>query len=439
MWGVRFFSSILSLLAMAAASSFLTGCANFKLLGKDLDLIDRTYVVTGQIRNAGQFPNVYGVITEWENGTTGKVESADFTTIGNVGVFGFLVERKRDQYLFAFSDENANKLYDEGEAAWFDADASGRPVPLEFEFDGGRKSRSYGELSRDVIIPNDLIMAGRDFVGARDVEEAATKMRIPVALGDIADLDEDRFDSVRGSEGLWQPATFPLTLGIGIFALEPYDPKRIPVLFVYGAAGSPQDWRTFFDKLDRSRYQAWFYFYPTGQGLQKSGEVLSDGVDLLQEHYGFERMHVVAHSMGGLVSRAFVIENVLEEDNEYIDKFVTISTPWNGHEAAAMGVKMAPKVVPSWYDMQTNSDFQREIFSRRLRGRVDHLLIYGHRDPKSKKPGPHETDGTVSVVSMTAEDAMDEAADTDEYHADHVEILSRDDVIDRVHSFLAEG
>ena len=100
MWGVRFFSSILSLLAMAAASSFLTGCANFKLLGKDLDLIDRTYVVTGQIRNAGQFPNVYGVITEWENGTTGKVESADFTTIGNVGVFGFLVERKRDQYLF---------------------------------------------------------------------------------------------------------------------------------------------------------------------------------------------------------------------------------------------------------------------------------------------------------------------------------------------------
>ena len=87
----------------------MTGCANFKLLGKDLDLIDRTYVVTGQIRNAGQFPNVYGVITEWENGTTGKVESADFTTIGNVGVFGFLVERKRDQR--KASEKNGNQAF----------------------------------------------------------------------------------------------------------------------------------------------------------------------------------------------------------------------------------------------------------------------------------------------------------------------------------------
>ena len=337
----------------------------------------------------------------------------------------------------AFSDENGSKRYDQGEAAWIHLGGTGRPAPIEFDIDGGRKARVFGELSRSVTLPTDMVAAAKAFKGARTAEKAATGMDIPVALGDIANLDNPRFAAVRGEEGLWQPAAFPLELGIGIYFLEEYDPKRIPVLFVYGAAGSPQDWRTFFSKLDHSRYQAWFYFYPTGARLDKAGGTLNRGVQLLQAHYGFNRLHVVAHSMDGLVSRSFLIKNVLEGGTRYIDKFVTISTPWNGHAAAEIGVKMAPQVVPSWYDMQTNSDFQKQIFSKKLKGTVDHLLLFGHRNPKSRKPAPHETDGTVSVASMTSAAAKRDAVDFVDYHSDHVGILSRDDVIAKVHGFLA--
>lgn len=415
----------------------VVGCANFRKLGRDLKLMKNTYVASALVRNAGDFPNVYGVVIEWDNGRSGTVHSADFSEVGNIGLFGFLVERNENQYIMAFSDENNSGIYDQGEAAWIHTGGSGQPEPLDFNIDGGRAARAFGELSKSVVLPIDMIAAARDFKGARTAQEAASGMAIPVALGDLAELDDDdKFAAVRGEEGLWQPATFPLELGLGIYFLEEYDPNRIPVLFVYGAAGSPQDWRPFFNNLDTTKYQAWFYFYPTGARLEKAGAALNRGVQILQAHYAFNQLHVVAHSMGGLVSRSFVIENVLEGGNRYIEKFVTISTPWNGHEAAELGVKMAPKVVPSWYDMQTDSDFQKQILSRKLEGKVDHLILYGNQSSSSRIL-PDENDGTVSVDSMTYKAAVKDSVEIVVYDADHVNILSREDVIAKVHAFLA--
>lgn len=109
-------------------------------------------------------------------------------------------------------------------------------------------------------------------------------------------------------------ADFATVGPVGIFFLDKYDPNRIPVLFVYGAAGSAQDWRSFFDKIDRRKYQPWFSHYPTGRDLAESGSSLNRSVMLLQSYYGFRKIHVVAHSMGGLVSRDFILKN-LDEGN----------------------------------------------------------------------------------------------------------------------------
>lgn len=424
----------LRLLAILASLALGTGCANFRKLGSDLDLLNRTYVVAADIGNRSEFDNVFGVVMQWDR-AKGKVLAADFCPIGQVGVFGFLVGDRDDQFLMAFSDANDNGKYDSGEGAWIHSDETGQPTPVSFDVEG-RKARLHGKLSADFMLPEEMISAAREFRGNRDINEVATGWDIPVALGELAALDDEKFTAVRGEEGLWQPATFPLELGIGVYFLEKYDPSRIPVLFVYGAAGSPQDWRTFFRDLDKSKYQAWFYFYPTGMRLTQSGGGLNRSVEFLQGYFQFDRLHIVAHSMGGLVSRSFLIENVLNDGNDYIDKFVSISTPWSGHEAAEMGVKHAPKVVPSWYDMQTNSDFQKRIFSSDLSGEVEHLLLYGHHSSKSRIL-PDENDGTVSVESMTASAAVDEAVEVIGYDADHVNILSRPDVIAEVHRFLA--
>lgn len=413
----------------------LSSCANFRRLGEDLKFIEKTSVVIAHVNHNPTRHQVYGLVAEWDR-EDNKVRSADFAKVGPVGIFGFFVKRTDNQYVMAFSDRNRNRRYDTGEPAWIHADESGQPVPLTFDPDENR-ARAQGRLSTSCRLPAGLLAAAREFKGARNFAEAATGWSIPVDLGTIADLDEPRFSSERGSRGYWEPAAYPMETGVGIFFLEKYDPNRIPVLFVYGAAGSPQDWRSFFDKLDRRKYQPWFFHYPTGRNLAESGSSLNRSVTLLQSYYGFRTMHVVAHSMGGLVSRDFILKN-LGDGNRYLGRYVTISTPWAGQEFAESGVKRAPSVIPSWRDMVPGSDFQEDVFRRHLRGKVDHLLLYGHRSKRSLMLPP-ENDGTVSVKSETDPRAVKDAVEVVGFDEGHVSILSNDEVIRRTFRHLDGG
>jgi hypothetical protein len=410
------------------------GCSSFRTLRKEVSFMKETSIVSAEVENAEQYPEVYGLVVEWDR-DRGKVLSADITRVGDLGVFAFFVKSPVNQYVMAFSDRSGNKRYDPGEPGWIHSDGSGRAVPVRID-PRERKARVRGRLSESSTPPLELVTAGNEFLGARTPEEAVTGWRIPVALGDLADLDDPRFSAVRGEEGMWRPASFPRDTGVGIYFLEPYDPSRVPVLFVYGIAGSPQDWRPFFSMMDRTRYQPWFCLYPTGRRLDEVAGALNRGVEILQAHLGFPRLHVVAHSMGGLVSRAFLIKNVLEDENRYITRFVSISTPWGGHEAASMGVHFSPAVVPSWRDMVSGSEFQKAILSKPLRGSVDHLLLYGTHSSVSFVL-PHENDGTVSVASQLAPAARADAVEVIGFDADHVGILSLPEVVSFVEAFLA--
>ena len=423
----------LVLLAGLGASLASSGCANFKILGRNLDFMDESYILAVRLSNAKGVKNLRGVVIEWSAGT-GEVLSGDFANVNSVGTFGFFVRTPTNQYAMAYSDANGNDVYDKGEPAWIHSDASGKPVPVVFD-EKDRRARLTGELGKATVIPEKMIADVKRYAAGRTRDEIISRLNIPIALGDIADLNDPRFSSARGEEGLWQPAEFPVDSGIGIYFLEEYDPNRIPVLFVYGAAGSPQDWRTFFDKIDRKKYQPWLYFYPTGRRLDEMGSALNRGVETLHDYYQFKRLHVVAHSMGGMVARSFVAKNVLDDGNRYITKLVTISTPWGGHEAAAAGVKHAPEVVPSWRDMEAGSDFQKDLYSRDLGGLVDHLLIYGNKGKKSMILPP-ENDGTVSVASQRFEPVVKVAVYFKSFYSDHVGILSNPEVIQLTQDFL---
>lgn len=390
-----------------------------------------TCLVAATIDNADAFDRVYGIVIE-RDPAGARVVSADFAKVGRLGVFAFFVQSPRHQYVMAFGDLDGNGRYDPGEPAWIHADADGRAIPAEIP---AKERRLWlrGTMSSSVVLPSDLMAAARDFLGNRTPEEARTGWRIPISLGDVVSLDEPRFSAARGQQGLWEPSQFQRDAGVGIYFLEPYDPERIPVLFVYGAAGSPQDWRTFFDTMDRRKYQPWFFLYPTGRRLDEVASALNGGVELLHRHLGFPRLDVVAHSMGGLVSRSFLVKNVLVDGNGYVKKFVSISTPWAGHDAAKMGVVFGPSVVPSWRDMAKDSAFQKEIFSHRLKGRVDHLLLYGHR---SRAFSFRDNDGTVTVHSQLAKPARADAVLALGFDADHVGILSLSDVVRAVEEFL---
>jgi pimeloyl-ACP methyl ester carboxylesterase len=403
-------------------------CANFRHLAADLKPFRDDYRISGVIENAQDFQvPVRVLVVEWDRAAN-KVFSGDRIDLAAGGAFFFSVDSPLNQHVGAFADNNRDGRWQQGEPAWMEP----RPLAL----DGTRRHiRVRGRLAAATRIPPELSAAVDDALAGRTVDEVIRHRGVRFTAGEIADLDDPRFAATRGPDGLWTPATLAIRQGFGIYFLEPYDPSRTPVLFVHGAAGSPQDWRAAMERIDRRRYQPWFYFYPSGGRLEGAATALNSGVKLLHDRYRFARLHVVAHSMGGLVARRFVVENVVEDGQDYIRTLLTFSTPWDGHEAAAMGVKWAPTPVPSWLDMKQGSGFLDHLFDTRLKGRVDHHLFYGHR-AKHSPILPAENDGTVSVPSQLRPEARADAASVQGYDEDHVSILSARAPLQRAKAIL---
>lgn len=95
----------------------------------------------------------------------------------------------------------------------------------------------------------------------------------------------------------------------GLYMLQPYDPDRIPLIFVHGLISTPQMWRNVINELEsdpelRGRYQCWVFGYPTGNPPAYSALRFREELAKVHLLYPKSRGYVlVGHSMGGLVSR----------------------------------------------------------------------------------------------------------------------------------------
>jgi pimeloyl-ACP methyl ester carboxylesterase len=413
---------ILQSTALFLSALLLPGCANFRKLGKDLKLIDSEYRVSGIIGNRDSFTcPVRALVIEWDQ-PANKVYSGDLVDLTAGGAFMFIVKSPLNQHVAAYADTNKDGKHNPGEPLWIHRDRAGNPSAVTLS-DNERVARVTGNLSTSEKSPPALAGAVADMLKGRKLEDVITHQGVKFALGETVDLDDPRFAATRGEDGLWTPATFAIQSGFGLYFVNRYDPAKTPVLFIHGAAGSPQDWRHAMEKIDDEIYQPWFYVYPSGMRLEQAANALNEGVKQLHGRYGFKRLHVVAHSMGGLVAREFVIRNAITGKNSYINTLITFSSPWDGHEAAAMGVKYAPKVVPSWRDMSHGSDFLTHLYDQKLKGRVNHHLFFSHHATKSRILPP-ENDGTVSVASQKRSEAVADAVEVKGFDEDHVSILS---------------
>ncbi len=161
----------------------------------------------------------------------------------------------------------------------------------------------------------------------------------------------------------------------GLFMVEPYDPRKIPVVMVHGLWSSPLTWMEMFNDLRafpeiRDQYQFWFYLYPTGQPfwisaaeMREDLEEVHDTLDPERQRPTLDQMVLVGHSMGGLVSKLQTLESgddfwqllsdqpfenlqadqelrsrlqqvAFFEPNPSIRRVITIATPHRGSEFA---------------------------------------------------------------------------------------------------------
>jgi pimeloyl-ACP methyl ester carboxylesterase len=96
--------------------------------------------------------------------------------------------------------------------------------------------------------------------------------------------------------------------------LQPYDPNRIPVIFIHGLQDTPASWAPMINALYadpeiRRRYQFWVYSYPSGYPYPYSASLLRKELDGVAKAFPDRKPIVlVGHSMGGLVSRLMITD-----------------------------------------------------------------------------------------------------------------------------------
>jgi len=94
----------------------------------------------------------------------------------------------------------------------------------------------------------------------------------------------------------------------GLLLLQPYDPEKIPVIFVHGLLSSPYVWRNTANSLNvdpeiRQRYQFWVFSYSTGNPIAYSALLFRRDLAYAEQTYHFKKAILIGHSMGGLLSR----------------------------------------------------------------------------------------------------------------------------------------
>lgn len=95
----------------------------------------------------------------------------------------------------------------------------------------------------------------------------------------------------------------------GLYMLEPYDPDRIPLIFVHGLISTPRMWRNVINEIKSdpvlcARYQCWVFSYPTGNPVLYSALRLREELEKMRKLHPDSRDAVlIGHSMGGLLSR----------------------------------------------------------------------------------------------------------------------------------------
>lgn len=413
---------------------FLSGCG----------LLD----VQEQHEKIASYCQIYGTVKpEIDNGkklvvALFKFNGGDIKNHGNWSLFDHFVNDQPGQWYFstasgkylvaAFKDVNSDLIYQLDEPAL-------APVP-ENMIDcqpGGAK------IDISLLIPEQGRTKAEAPLDISKLQTRSSKQQLDISLGQVtqigvlASLDQPRFADEIAEQSLWRPLDFLIDGNAGLYFLEPYSATKMPVLFVHGLNGTPRNFSYLIERLDRTRFQPWVVYYPSGAYIDNVSSYIDQMLQQLQAKYQFDKIAVVAHSMGGLVSRNLIFKHQDNARNQTIPLFVSISTPWNGHDAATLGVDHAPTPVYSWEELAPGSRFLKQLFytgdqsetRRRLPDTMAKHLLFSFIDSEAG-------DGTVSLASQLRAEAQDETDRLYGYQASHMGILNSPEVAHQINLLL---
>jgi pimeloyl-ACP methyl ester carboxylesterase len=390
----------------------ITGCTMVKLK-KEVNQGQASTILVGRIST--YFPGKGPIVVAAYAMNQGNREVEHYSILHDYGEFELMV-RKGNYSVFAYWDKNSNLIYDAGEPAGEYGDQKMVYAPA-----GG-------------VVP-EINIAIMEKVKTIDVpfgfEISSVKPRKLYSrlAGAIIDLDDELFSEENGIKGFWEPASFYKEFGGNIYFLEEYDPEKIPMLFIHGAADTPRSWKYFIDNIDRTRFQPWLFFGPSGTRIQSMAHLLSWKLGNLQIKYNFDQLYITAHSMGGLVARSFILDH-----GSVVPLFISLATPWGGVKMAEYGVKQSPAVIPCWIDMQPESAFIQSLYRKKMPENVNFYMFYGHKG--NRNPFRSNNDGTIALSSLVDSRPQSEARMNYAFNEDHASIIYSKVVVEQYNAVI---
>ncbi|MCX6159103.1 MAG: hypothetical protein NTY74_14075 [Ignavibacteriae bacterium] len=157
-----------------------------------------------------------------------------------------------------------------------------------------------------------------------------------------------------------------------------------PTLFVHGVSAFFPAWDfSILSTVNNSGYDCWQFYYPYDQNIVYSGiqlrkvidKILMSGGPIGTGTYNSAGVNIVAHSMGGLVTRSYIQSNQYTNN---IKKFLMLGTPNHGSFSAYNQVHGffwgelgeiigKDKEAPAYRDLSISSNFIYEINSNDIK------------------------------------------------------------------------
>ncbi|OHD66789.1 MAG: hypothetical protein A2176_09950 [Spirochaetes bacterium RBG_13_51_14] len=326
-------------------------------------------VIMGRVSSTGGAPHATMVLAYPLSFSENTL--IDYVILDRPGPFMLYVPEGR-YHVYSFTDVNGDRVFNEGEVSGsYSAGAGGRPADIAV---------GEGSVTDDILIT--AIPSRRGTVTFPRKVRIRDDAMIPhqPGNGDIARIYDEKFCPANADIGWWSPTLFMKVFGARIYITRAFDSGKIPVLFIHGAQGSPQNWAYFLFRLDKTGFQPWFYYYPSGIRLSLASRLLYEALLDLKKKYGFKTICIVAHSMGGLITRDLLTSYDLRKQDITVKLYITLASPWTGFESADRALQLPSKKLPIWYDVASTSAFINQTLQARLPSSVSYYLFYGRGD-----------------------------------------------------------
>jgi pimeloyl-ACP methyl ester carboxylesterase len=214
-------------------------------------------------------------------------------------------------------------------------------------------------------------------------------------------------------------ATAAQAAAYGLLLPQRLDADKPLVVLVHGLDCDRVNWSGMDRLLAGAGYQVAYVTYPSDQRIADSAALLGKHLRALRERYPHLALNVLAYSMGGLVSRAYI------EGDDYaggVRRLILVGTPNAGSGWSRLrGVlelqehyhlwRHEPKWSPTWMitdglgeagrDLRPGSKFLKELNARHRRHGVKYTVVCGDQHP-ARRVAADWIDCTASWVPRRA-------------------------------------